>query len=279
MCSLPDAIKQNKVLNGQKLHDRVVADLRKFRAPDARIHKSHWAEVAREYARGSSAVDDLEALDGACSEEFQKAWSYLHHNNPAQKNIMKFLSFMDECNPLKECEYQALAMTSLNSRIIQQENWDVIVISIMSMFRRHGVKDAYAALYEACFAVFDPFLSEHYNDLAKNGVQWYTYCRENHQLLSDALDWEDVTIALAHKDTLHLAKQALVRLYASGCTGRVIFGPLLDDLVEISFSELVDAEIAKILVPNSKWAKEEQIALKVQIVQTIFTQMKSKTQS
>ena len=134
---IPVAARENKLVDGQTLRERLRSDLSSKGGSESRLGKTHWAELGLLYGAGTNSIDSLEPLGGEVRDGLVIALTYLLHENPSKRRPDKFCEYVSTLDtPLKKNELVGLVKASMAANLIASDSWDMKVLAIMACFPR-----------------------------------------------------------------------------------------------------------------------------------------------
>jgi hypothetical protein len=122
----------------------------------------------------------------------------------------------------------------------------------MKFIAKNKLAEKFKGEIKSMLPLFDPVLCRHYASLKKSGVNLSTYLECNMELVCLLLDEADVKAVVGATGGWQKVKNQLARLTQSCQLGSAMFSFSQAVLAASEFSELVDAEIAKLAVNIQK---------------------------
>ena len=130
---IPVAARENKLVDGQTLRERLRNDLTLKGRHESRVGKKCWIELGLLYSAGTNSIDSLEPLGGEVREGLVTALTYLLHENPSKRRPDRFCEYVSTLDtPLQKNELVGLVKASMAANLTASDSWDMKVLAIMT---------------------------------------------------------------------------------------------------------------------------------------------------
>ena len=248
-CSeIPQHLQDNRLVNGQKLVERVADDYSKL-AAGKKLSPKYWTALIKEWMAGVGEKE-VEASTLKATEKNETVADGLldalvEFDEPGNNGPL--IKLLCGSAGLNQSEWVLVAKLMAKAHVPSMKNHDQLMGALMGLAASSNAKAKFATEIGVLNPLFDGALCAMWSDLKKEGVKLATFIELHLEELALILKREDLDAVVANKADLGPARLQLARLHNTGLKiARAMFAEHLVHFSSSDYSASVKDAVQKL---------------------------------